>query len=116
MLSTYSILKPPKTGNCTILKNTDSPKITISDLNEIFASKESIREYKIKQLKSRLDSLIKEDRWEVDDIFDKHNYYIVPTRDSITYYICGYLLWQIIKRTTCVICLSAFKEGTNNNY
>lgn len=116
MLSTYSILKPPKTGNCTILENSDSPKITISDLNEIFASKESVREYKIKLLKSRLDSLIKEDRWEVEDVFAEHKYHIVSTRDSITYYICGYLLRQIIKRTTCDICLSAFKEGKHNNY
>ncbi|XP_022173263.1 uncharacterized protein LOC111035795 [Myzus persicae] len=81
----------------------------VNDWNEIF--KLSIREDKIKHLKSRLDSLIKEERWEVDDIFAEHNYHIASTRDSITYYICGYLLRQIIKRTTCDICLSAFKEG-----
>jgi len=111
MLSCYSILKPPKTGNCTILETTDKPKITMTDIKDIFQSKESVRNNKIETLKNRLDNLIKEDSWEVEDIFTDHNYCIASTRDSITYYICGYLCYQIKKRTSCRICFKAMREG-----
>jgi len=36
MLSLYSVLKPPKTGNCKIL-DSSSPKISITDVKEIFS-------------------------------------------------------------------------------
>lgn len=42
ILSTYSILKPQKIGNCKILHLT-CPKITISDIKDIFQSEESER-------------------------------------------------------------------------
>jgi len=66
MLSCYSILIPPKTGNCTILETTDRPKITVNDIKNIFQAKESVsvRNNKIETLKNRLDNLIKEDCWE----------------------------------------------------
>lgn len=35
MLSVYSILRPPKTGNCKILDSNEN-KITISDLKDSF--------------------------------------------------------------------------------
>lgn len=37
MLSLYSVLKPPKTGNCKIL-DSSPPKITITDIKQIFSS------------------------------------------------------------------------------
>lgn len=111
MLSCYSILKPPKTGNCTILETTDKPKITVADLKEIFGSNEPVRKNKIEGLKNQLDKLIKEDSWEVEDIFVDHNYCVTSTRDAITYYICGYLCRQIKKWTSCNICLTAMRKG-----
>ncbi|XP_050056006.1 uncharacterized protein LOC126549748 [Aphis gossypii] len=49
ILSSYSILKPPKSGNCTILE-TSSPKITSSEIKQIVDTDSSEREAKIRNL------------------------------------------------------------------
>ncbi|KAF0704247.1 Uncharacterized protein FWK35_00030831, partial [Aphis craccivora] len=56
MLAVYSILKPPKSGNCSIL-NPETPKITISDLKTIFNTNDiTEKEKKIEHLRKTLDS------------------------------------------------------------
>jgi len=58
LLSTYSILKPPKSGNCTI--NDDSPLnpvIKISDLKEIYNHEKS---HLVEDLKNKLNKIIEE--------------------------------------------------------
>lgn len=55
-LSVYSILKPPKTGNCMILDDT-TPKITINDLKTVFNDNIAERTAKLKSLKNKLDLL-----------------------------------------------------------
>jgi len=58
MLSIYSILKPPKTGNCKIL-DSNVNKITISDLKSLFNNDIKIdRMEKLDSLKKRLDALV----------------------------------------------------------
>lgn len=111
MLSTYLILKPPKTGNCKILHST-CPKISISDIKDIFQSEESERIIKIKDLKTKLDTLVEEGNYEAEDIFRDHDYSLVPAKDCVTYYICGYFCRVFKKRTACDTCLLAFSEGT----
>lgn len=111
MLTTYFILKPPKAGNCKIL-HLSCPKITVSDIKDIFQCEESERLIKIANLKIKLDELVEDDNYESEDIFSDHDYSIVPAKDCVTYYyICGYFCLVFKKRTTCNICLSAFNEG-----
>jgi len=58
----YSILKPPKTGNCQIL-DSSTPKLTIGDIKDIFKSEPSERQEKIERLKNLINSMITENNW-----------------------------------------------------
>ncbi|KAL4142571.1 hypothetical protein QTP88_005006 [Uroleucon formosanum] len=60
MLTVSSLIKPPKSGNCTI--------------DEDFISNESLREEKIKNMKSKLDLIIEDKNWNCEDIFLEHDY------------------------------------------
>ncbi|KAL5242268.1 hypothetical protein ACI65C_009678 [Semiaphis heraclei] len=116
LLTVYSIIKPPKTGNCQILDPSTS-MITLSDLKELFNSEPSERQIKINRLKQLLDSMVEESDWNfnVDLAFQDHTYSTkikVATKECVLYYICGYVSKQIQKHTKCNVCLSAFK-GTD---
>lgn len=59
ILSVYSVLKPPKYGNCSVT-NSDAPSLSLADLREIFHDKHNQREEKINKLKNKLDKLIQD--------------------------------------------------------
>lgn len=93
MLSVYSILKPPKTGNCKILEK-NTPKITINDLKSIFVIDKVVKSEKLFKLQERLDLIVKEGEWETEDVFenDIHNYctpYKAEVTDCAIYYCLG---------------------------
>lgn len=107
MLSVYSILRPPKTGNCKILEPSVH-QITLADINDVFNNDNvSPRFEKIETLKTKLDSLLMENL-EVDEVFDSnvHNYYKANVEDCVLYYICGYITKNITKTIKCNICLT----------
>lgn len=106
ILSLYSILKPPKTGNCSIL-DVHAPKITISELKEIFQSNESIRDIKLKDIRSKIDEIVEEGHWEADDIFIDHPYNDSSALNCIIYYASGYIAREIAKSTSCKVCIDA---------
>lgn len=111
MLTMYSILKPPKTGNCMILDST-TPKITISDLKNVFSKYDTPeRQIKINKLTERLDTLVTQDV-EVDDVFQPdifidHNYYKSNSETCVLYYICGFVSRHINKHIKCSDCQQA---------
>lgn len=109
ILSAYSILKPPKSGNCTILE-TETPKITMNDIKNVFNADESVRCTKIKKLAGTLDSIVDSGLWEADDIFD-HNYCKTSVKECVTYYICGYVSRKLSNHTKCNICKMAILKG-----
>lgn len=109
ILTAYSILKPPKSGNCTIL-DTSNPKITLNDIKQVFDTDQSIRSIKINELASRLDKIADMGTWEADELLD-HDYCQSPVKDCITYYICGYVSRQILKHTKCNSCKLAIQSG-----
>jgi len=104
----YSILKPPKTGNCTIL-DTNIEKITINDLKTIFNQTDTNdRTDKITSLKKRLDLLVSNEV-EVDEIFesDIHSYFKADSDACVLYYICGYVTRYLTNSIKCNVCLTA---------
>lgn len=107
----YSILKPPKTGNRKIL-DTNTDKITITDLKNIFNENNSTsqRTEKINILQNRIDSMIEEDT-EIDDIFDNniHNYFKSKVEDCVINYICGFITKNLTKKINCDACLKMIK-------
>lgn len=114
-MSVYSVLKPPKYANCTVT-DTDVPKISLSDLNNIFHDKSSERSEKVYRLKKKLDSLIEEGLWEPCEVLPQiSNNIESSTRDCILYYVCGYVTKQILRKTNCSACISYFKSGDANH-
>lgn len=119
LLSVYSIIKPPKSGNCTILDST-TPKLSIKDIKDVFSNNDtSERQLKIDHLKKRLDTLVAQDI-EVDnvfqaDIFSDHDYYKSDTESCVLYYICGYVTRYINKHIKCNNCQIAV-QGKAKNY
>ncbi|KAH7960875.1 hypothetical protein HPB49_024189 [Dermacentor silvarum] len=57
MLSLYSLLKPPRFGNCVAPEKRQSAFITLADFREIFKSSAAQRTDKLEELKEKLDGL-----------------------------------------------------------
>ncbi|XP_025206355.1 uncharacterized protein LOC112602477 [Melanaphis sacchari] len=112
-LSVYSILRPPKTGNCKIL-DSGTPKITIDDLKNVFNNDTTERTNKINLLKQKLDMLVVQET-EIDIVFDTsiHSYFKAETKDCVIYYICGYITKNYTKRITCELCRKALIDSKN---
>lgn len=112
ILSLYSIIKPPKYGNCTILDK-HAPKISVSEIKDIFqGDEENVRTNKLNDLQSKIDMLVEDGQWEADDIFEDHNYNSTTAIDCIVYYACGYISKKLSKSNTCLHCLNALKSSS----
>ena len=86
ILSIYSVLRPPKSGNCIIL-DCQAPKMSLSELKDIFNCESTVRQQKINILKSKVDLLVDEGSWEADEVFEDHNYNEASVLNCIIYYI-----------------------------
>jgi len=68
LLSIYSILKPPKFGNCTVEPSDDAkPLITISEIKLIFNNKNKPSALDV--IKKKMDGLVEDGDWEFSDVF-----------------------------------------------
>ncbi|XP_011883692.1 PREDICTED: uncharacterized protein LOC105570853 [Vollenhovia emeryi] len=114
LLSVYSVIKPPKYGNCTV--SSDAKPITLISINEIKAIYGNKRERQSaeyqRKIKEKLDQVLQYD-WEADDVFDlhsEHNYTLSPILDCVIYYVTGYLCKQILtKYNSCAACEEAVR-------
>jgi len=99
ILLVYSVIKPPKHGNC-LVSETDAPKISLSDIKEIFHDTITERSKKIDMLKEKLDKLVEEGLWESCDILPQveNNSESSSSSNCIIYYVCGYVTEQILKK------------------
>lgn len=104
MLSIYSLLKPPKTGNCKILEPSIHT-ISINDLHCVVNNDDVTQRVKKIEI---LNSLITIDVG-LEEIFDTsiHNYYKSEVEDCVLYYICGYMTKNLTKNIQCNVCLTA---------
>lgn len=108
LLSIYSLLKPPKFGNCTIEPSDDAkPLITISEIKQIFNNKNNPSALDL--IKKKMDGLVEDGDWEFSDVFE-HDYSLSPIKECLIYYLVGYLSKQISTKSKCDICTSAFKS------
>ncbi|XP_060846351.1 uncharacterized protein LOC132926017 [Rhopalosiphum padi] len=87
MLTVSSSIKPPKSGNCTI-DEVQKPVLEICDFKELI-SNESLREAKIKNMKSKLDLIIEDKNWDCEDIFLEHDYAKTSVFECVVYYLGG---------------------------
>ncbi|KAL5245800.1 hypothetical protein ACI65C_013168, partial [Semiaphis heraclei] len=105
MLSVYSLIKPPKSGNCTIFED-NIPIITIADLKEIISDPTNTPAIinKIENLKQKINDIVDNGCWEADDIFLEHNYSDSTVFDCLVYYLAGYISKRLVAKTKCELC------------
>jgi hypothetical protein len=64
--------------------------INISDLKEAISENNTeIRDEKIFKLKQYLDGIVKEGRWDIDDVFKDYDFTDNATFDCVVYYLAG---------------------------
>lgn len=115
-LSIYSILKPPKYGNCKVVDG-EKPLLDASHFRALISTSETVvtNPCSISQIKEKLDDLVSVDDWECEDIMDQHKPDGLQVTDCILYYITGFLCRRMRKATRCPTCLSAFSVKCNTS-
>ncbi|XP_077502979.1 uncharacterized protein LOC144113650 [Amblyomma americanum] len=104
MLSLYSLVKPPKFGNCTVLDKRQAAVVTLADIRA------AQHAGKLHELKQRLDGLIDDENWECDDVFDFDDPDTDATVvDCIVYYVTGFVSRKLRNVTTCSVCKGALE-------
>jgi len=63
--------------------------LTNTDLKEAAMKNPSQRVEKISQLKSQIDLIVEEVRWDLDDIFEDSDISKADTFDCVVYYLAG---------------------------
>ncbi|KAH8035735.1 hypothetical protein HPB51_008102 [Rhipicephalus microplus] len=111
MLSLYSLLKPPRFGNCVAPEKRQSAFITLADFREIFKSSSAQRAGKIEELKQKLDGLVSTGKWECDEVFE-HDYSNATVVECIVYYVIGFVTRKLSKKASCATCKQALEGKT----
>ena len=113
ILSAFSILKPPKLGNCTP-SSSGAPKsiITISRLKELYKTKKVSA---FEEIKKNLKVIVEDENSDFNDFINmtEHDYALPEILDSLLFYTTGSVSCNIQKRVECQNCLSAFLSTTN---
>lgn len=108
ILSTFSILKPPTCGNCSIVKQ-DAPRttlISLSDIKTIYTDPN--KKVRIQEsIKTRLQSLIEYEEWDFNAVVE-HDYALSEVIDCLIYYSAGIVTKRILQLSKCEVCKNAF--------
>lgn len=95
LLTVYSVIKPPKFGNCTVTEQ-PPPRMMVSlqDLKTAYGQKSEAKSTKYRrEIQEKLDEILRYDDWEADDIIEStpdHDYILSPILDCIIYYVTGF--------------------------
>lgn len=94
LLSVYSIIKPPKFGNCTVTEQSKQHIFVSLHNLKTAEQKSELQSAKYRrQIKQKLDEIIQQDNWIANDIFENypnHDYTLPPILDCIIYYVTGF--------------------------
>lgn len=116
-MSIDSVLKPPKSGNCSVENNKPSQNlITLDSIKQIYKSCDK-NQSSLQIIHDRLDFAIEQEFWSLDDTVkvSDHDCYLSPVIDCILYYVTGYLSKQIIRFFKCTTCQAAIKQPYLNS-
>ncbi|XP_074111639.1 uncharacterized protein LOC141535585 [Cotesia typhae] len=112
ILSIFNILKPPKSGNCTVLSK--ESLITLTELKCIYSQKSLTEPSKnISILKEKLKQAVKIDDSGDDhflNIIHDHGYNESDTVNCILYYATEVVVSRIYKKTTCEQCRKGIRD------
>lgn len=96
MLSIYSLIKPPKFGNCEVQNANEPQFLALSDFTSAFQV-DCEQETKLEELKRKLDGLVDADV-ECEEAF-AHVFTSATVEDCIVYYVTGYLCRKLLRHT-----------------
>lgn len=110
----YSLLKPPKFGNCRVVEG-EKPLLDPSDFKALISADNESKSSPpfVDQVKKKLDNLISLDDWECEDVFYETNAEGTSVADCVLYYLAGFLSRKMRKATSCTTCRSAFSIEPN---
>ncbi|KAH7939225.1 hypothetical protein HPB52_008941 [Rhipicephalus sanguineus] len=100
MLAVFSVLKPPKFGNCEARE--EAPVIDFAAFRASFKNKKP-DESSVAMLKAEPDGLIETEAWDCNDIVTT-GYNSVEVVDAILYYVTGFVSRKMTKLLPCVKC------------
>lgn len=103
----YSLMKPPKFGNCGLQGSQKRCALTLTDLKLAF-QEAGAQTTKLKELKEKLDGLVSAEV-ECEDVFD-HVYEIPGTSECIVYYLAGFMCRKLLRNTVCLVCRGGLVE------
>lgn len=99
------MLKPPRSGNCSITKNdSQKPLFTISELKSVFAKPE-VNDVK-KEMLEKLRDLVKNEDWSIEDIVE-HDYAKPELTNCLLYCLTCDLVKRIMDTEKCLACKNA---------
>lgn len=66
----------------------------------------------IADIKSKLNNAIINDDWDIDNIYEEHDYVTPATFDCIIYFITGRVCRQLLTFITCPLCIEALTTNS----
>ncbi|XP_051163849.1 uncharacterized protein LOC127283184 [Leptopilina boulardi] len=118
ILSFYSILKPPKTGNCSLPETSNKPLMKMSELKEIFKNNNNrTRQDFIKEIKEKLNIVIQKEDSDFSDFVNTtdHDYDLPYVVDCLMYFVAGNVAKKFWDFHKCELCRSEFIFSNENN-
>lgn len=122
LLSVYSLIKPPKFGNCSIMEEKQHQILDVDVLKSLYAEDIS-KETHIKTIKEVINALTdyQAEQDTTDDIIENEILNIMTlgkcenTTDCIIYYLSGFICKKLSKLSNCSVCRQylIYKEPLN---
>ena len=113
----FSILKPPKSGNCSpsIETETSGPLLPITRINEIYGADKQKKSKALNEIKSKLNVVVNVDA-DVTNFTDAvyHDYVLPEVVDCLVYYSTGILCKQLQSYIKCEVCRAAFLSSVDD--
>lgn len=110
----YSVLKPPKTGNCSILDHRPSePLVSLAELKSIY--KNDSQSNLSASIKEKLTAAVQFDDWALDNVIElEHDYSSPEITTCIMYYTTAVLVKRIMNSVTCLTCKDSLLTAESN--
>lgn len=106
------MLKPPKTGNCSVSEDKPhQPLVTLAELKTIY--KNPKRSDLSESIKSRLSKAVQHDNWTLEDVIEHDNNDPEVAR-CVMYLVTAKLTRRIMNTVKCLTCKDALLNSENS--
>lgn len=113
LLSVYKLVKPPKSGNCEIIKQNEATYFSMGVFKSVFSTG-AASSTKLCELKAKLDGLIECEQWEYEELFPTHDHSHAVT-ECVLYFVAGFVARKFKRSTCCQTCTLAFSVSESHS-